>query len=217
MKNIVLCFVFVASFLTACKKDRTKDANLFMSGRLMVNCYDSVPMANYPLRLFRTFQGGLSGQDAYTVGRDTTDSNGYFKIYFPEDHHAYWMYLQGSQGGEFMERIYPTQNYENINVFASHPANVKIRLNIINQRNLGDTLVLKDLNNYGQSIKIPFPIQNGYTYTAYDYTGLEQMGLENTKLFMNWGFIPSTGFFYDTTFYITQYCGGMNEFTINIK
>ena len=214
MKYIVIFLITLITF-TACKKE--KAATLYMSGYLYNNCYDSTPIANHPIRLYRTDIGVSNGPGTGIVGRDTTDVNGYFKIYFPPEHHANWMILQGAGGGDFMERIPPTQNHENIPVFANAFANLKIKLNIVNQHPAGDTLVLRNLNNLSQPLKIPYPITNGEVYSVANYVGLNAMGLEKTPLVMNWGFIPSSGFLPDTTFSITKFCGEVNEFTINVR
>lgn len=211
MKTL-LAFTFSVLFFCACKKSDTP--TLYMSGRIYNNCYDREPIRNAGIRLFRTKEG--SNAQGKVVASGSTDSTGYFKIYFPKSESVNWMKLQGSGGGDIMEGILPTENIDDVDVFGRIYANIKVSLNVINPHSLGDTLDIERLGQ-SQSLKIPCPLTSGPIYTAINYTPVNPMGYEGTKDNIAHVFHPSTGFSYFTQFKIDKYCQDTVYITVEIK
>lgn len=208
----ILFFCFIILLLNSCKKN--EKATLFVSGVIYNNCQDKQPMAGYNFRLFQTNGGANQNGDIIATGK--TDENGHFKIFFPPAVSINTMKLQSGSGYDLMTGIPPTENWENVEVFGSIKANIKVSLNVINPHAIGDTLDIKYLGAPA-SLKIPCPVASGSIYTAIDYVPVNAMGFQGTEDYISHGFIPSTGFSYDTYFKIDKYCQDTVFVTVNIE
>ena len=185
-----------------------------MTGHIYNNCYDRIPARNLQINLYRTNDG--SNQGGEDVGTSTTDSAGYFKITFPSSSKFNTMKLQTS-GGDIMEKIPPTGNIDNAEVFTRIYSNINVSLNVINPHNLGDTLRIGDFSNGGGELKIPCPLVSGHLYTATDWSPINPPGYLFTEQKIVWVFTQSMGYVYDQSFKIDKYCHDTVYVTVTIN
>ena len=212
MKYTLISLIALMGF-SACKKE--KAADLFISGYIYNNCYDREPYRNGQIRLSRTRAG--SYQQQIHIADDSTDANGYFKIYFPREHHANWMILKTGTTGDILEKIPPTENIENIDIFRRVFSTVKVSLNVINPRTAADTLVIEKIDTQ-TFLNIPGPFTSGHLYTVSNYSSINTVGFNGTIDHITHNFKPnpvSPPIF--TEFVIDKYCEDTVNVTININ
>ena len=212
MKSL-LALIMSGFLFSTCKKSDTP--TLYMSGHIYNNCYDLEPMRNSGIRLFRTNSGSL--QQGKVVASGSTDSTGYFKIYFPKSEDDNWMKLQGSGGGDILEGILPTENIEDIDVFGRIYANIKVSLNVINPHNVGDTLFIEKLDDFTNFLKIPCPLSSGTIYSIAGYTPVNPTGYNGTKDQIIHKFSSSPSLVKFSDFLIYKYCQDTVFVTVNIN
>ncbi len=199
--------------LVGCQKDATPI--LYMSGHIYDNCYDRTPLRNGIIRLFGMKYG--DDQKGKVVAYDSTDENGYFKIFFPRDREIYYMKLQTIRGNDLMQEIPATSNMENVEVFATIYTHIRVSLNVINPHVEKDSLIIGNFSNGGSELKIPCPLNSGYLYTATNWSPIEAMGYAGTNEKIGWYFKPYTGFTYSQRFKIDKYCTDTVDVIVDIK
>ena len=209
MKSILSC-IFILFFFTNCKKENTI---FYMTGHIYNNCYDRIPGRNLQISLYRTNDG--SNQGGEDVGTSTTDSTGYFKITFPSSSKFNTMKLQTS-GGDIMEKIPPTGNIDNVEVFARIYSNIKVSLNVNNPHNTGDTLFIEKLDQF-EFFKISCPLTNGTIYSVANYSPVNPQAYDGISDDLVYKFKSNPNNVYFKSFLIKQYCYDTVYVTVDIN
>jgi hypothetical protein len=188
----------------------------YMSGHIFNNCYDKEPYRNGPVLIKKTKLSSNTGQT--TLATDSTDANGYFKIYYTSTSTTATLILKTGNNSELMDSIPPNENLDDVDVYARVYANIKVSLNVINPHAAGDTLIIGFLNAGGGEKKIPCPLTSGPIYTGVNWSPINTTSFSGTRDRITHNFrinrlnAPAV-----TPFKIDKYCQDTVYVTVDIK
>ena len=195
--------------INACKcNDKSDDPKpkYKIAGKIYLDC-SKAPLANYPIKIYQSYEQNLGARIDEAQATGTTDSLGNFSVDFEPNKSNQTIVLQfdaPNNTSVILSGIPKGRNVEDIVAYKSVSSCIKVSLDVINPHSALDTLKITDLASFS-GLKISGPFHSGVLYIASNYQFYEPY-YTGIKKSITWYFNKYNGYHDEAYFTIDKYC-----------